>query len=175
MRFSSFSTKAKWQHCRGSSKNFRGYTCGLWSTFHALTVQAYLDNIKNATFQPLHILHSIQGWVDNFFGCRHCRDHFMEMTEKTFPMKTKAKKSVDAILYLWKAHNVVNARLKGDDTEDPEFPKYQFPPNFLCSNCSSKSGTFDEKSVMEFMLNYYTAIKPHSPSDKEDARATFTP
>ena len=85
----------------------------------------------------------------------------------------QVKQPTDSVLYLWKAHNVVNARLKGDNTEDPEFPKYQFPPEFLCGNCSSKSNSFNDKQVLDFLLNYYTAIKPHNPSEKKDARATF--
>lgn len=34
-----------WQSCKGSTPLFRGYSCGLWTTFHTLTVQSYLDTI----------------------------------------------------------------------------------------------------------------------------------
>lgn len=62
-------------------------------------------------------------------------------------------------MYLWQAHNIVNARLRGRDTEDPEFPKRQFPADFLCSNCRH-DGHFDEDEVKNFLIIYYSAIKP---------------
>jgi len=41
----------------------------------------------------------------------------------------------EAVLWLWGAHNEVNNRLAGDDTEDPAFPKKQFPSKEMCSTC----------------------------------------
>uniref|UniRef100_A0A914RKM8 Sulfhydryl oxidase n=1 Tax=Parascaris equorum TaxID=6256 RepID=A0A914RKM8_PAREQ len=38
-----FPINEDWEHCKGSNPQFRGYTCGLWTTFHALTVQSYMD------------------------------------------------------------------------------------------------------------------------------------
>uniref|UniRef100_A0A914WRT7 Sulfhydryl oxidase n=1 Tax=Plectus sambesii TaxID=2011161 RepID=A0A914WRT7_9BILA len=168
-----FERNASYEHCRGSVSMFRGYTCGLWTTFHTLTVQAYMSNQNNASFQPLPVLKAIQGWVEHFFGCRSCREHFMEMTTKTFPMETKVKKADDVFLYLWQAHNTVNARLKGDLTEDPEFPKYQFPAQFLCNNCSSRNDIFDDRAVTNFLFNYYTTIKPYDEQDNAATRVTL--
>lgn len=66
----------------------------------------------------------------------------------------------DVYVYLWKAHNIVNARLRSRDTEDPEFPKYQFPPHFLCPRCS-KDSVVDEDQVKHFLVDYYSFIKPY--------------
>lgn len=41
-----FPVNASWQHCRGSSPEFRGFTCSLWTTFHTLTVHTYMATIK---------------------------------------------------------------------------------------------------------------------------------
>jgi hypothetical protein len=49
--------------------------------------------------------------------------------------KLQVHKNEDVYLYLWRAHNVVNARLKGRETEDPKFPKLPFPAPFLCKDC----------------------------------------
>uniref|UniRef100_A0AAF5Q5B9 C2H2-type domain-containing protein n=1 Tax=Wuchereria bancrofti TaxID=6293 RepID=A0AAF5Q5B9_WUCBA len=49
------------EHCAGSIPKFRSYSYGLW-TFHALS--------------GLN--------VNNFFGCQHCREHFLRMTTQTF-------------------------------------------------------------------------------------------
>ncbi len=61
-------------------------------------------------------------------------------------------------MYMWKVHNIVNARLKGRETEDPHFPKYQFPAPFLCPQCN-KNGIFDEIEVRSFLVRHYSDIK----------------
>uniref|UniRef100_A0A914CAW3 Sulfhydryl oxidase n=2 Tax=Acrobeloides nanus TaxID=290746 RepID=A0A914CAW3_9BILA len=156
-----FPTNASWQQCQGSSPQFRGYTCGLWTTFHTLTVHAYMDTMKNRNFNPLKPLKAIQGWVNSFFGCEHCRQHFMQMTKTIFPLNDRrVRVRHDMIMYLWRAHNIVNHRLHGDVTEDPQFIKYQFPPLFLCPMCHS-GGHFSRRQVRNFLLRYYANIKPH--------------
>lgn len=62
-------------------------------------------------------------------------------------------------MYLWRAHNIVNNRLKNTSTEDPQFVKYQFPPTFLCPLCHS-GGHFSRRQVRNFLLTYYTSIYP---------------
>uniref|UniRef100_A0A914H3W3 Sulfhydryl oxidase n=1 Tax=Globodera rostochiensis TaxID=31243 RepID=A0A914H3W3_GLORO len=158
-----FPVTAEWEHCKGSRTIFRGFTCGLWTAFHAMTVQAYLGKEQN----PLKTLKAIQGWVANFFSCSGCRRHFMEMTTKTFPMEaSNVKKPEDVVLYLWKAHNIVNKRLYDDkQTEDPQFPKEQFPPTYLCPECqksatgNAKEVELDPEKTLGFLLNYSTNIK----------------
>lgn len=39
------------------------------------------------------------------------------------------------VLWFWELHNDVNARLAGDITEDPEFPKRQVPIYEDCPQC----------------------------------------
>uniref|UniRef100_A0A1I8BF96 Sulfhydryl oxidase n=1 Tax=Meloidogyne hapla TaxID=6305 RepID=A0A1I8BF96_MELHA len=115
-----FVQNATWQHCAGSSTEFRGYTCGLWTTFHALTANVIITHSKNSGTapNPLGPLRAIQGWVQSFFGCEHCRQHFMKMTTQTFPMsEQRVFRLNDMLMYLWRAHNIVNARLHGTNTE----------------------------------------------------------
>jgi hypothetical protein len=74
-------------------------------------------------------------------------------------------------LYLWRAHNMVNARLKGRETEDPQFPKFQFPPRFLCPECRKNgNGTeeFDEAKVKEFLLAFYSDVRPIDAGEDGD-------
>ncbi|VDP03929.1 unnamed protein product [Heligmosomoides polygyrus] len=88
---SPFAVNSDWDHCRGSSSQYRGYTCGLWVTFHALTVSAYKqaeDHLDE--FKPLEPLQAIRAWVGSFFGCLHCREHFLKMTSNTYQMESKA-------------------------------------------------------------------------------------
>lgn len=41
----------------------------------------------------------------------------------------------EAVIWLWSAHNEVNQRLAGDTTEDPVFPKIQYPSQEACPQC----------------------------------------
>ncbi|CAK5077419.1 unnamed protein product [Meloidogyne enterolobii] len=141
-----------WQHCAGSSSEFRGYTCGLWTTFHALTANVIITHSKNTGIapNPLGPLKAIQGWVTSFFGCEHCRQHFMKMTTQTFPMsEQRVFRLTDMLMYLWRAHNI-----------DPQFPKYQFPPLFLCPKCHA-GGHFSRRQTRNFLLSYYGSVRPY--------------
>uniref|UniRef100_A0A1I7W2S8 Sulfhydryl oxidase n=1 Tax=Loa loa TaxID=7209 RepID=A0A1I7W2S8_LOALO len=162
-----FPVGINWEHCAGSSPKFRGYTC-------------------DSKFVPITPLVAIRNWVNHFFGCQHCREHFLRMTTQLFALKAKNDKDIkvceyhflfrtgnltvvallvrkpeDVFMYLWQAHNIVNARLRGQNTEDPEFPKRQFPPDFLCDTCRYE-GYFDNDQVKDFLLIYYSAIRPIS-------------
>ena len=57
-------------------------------------------------------------------------------------------------------HNHVNQRLHGDETEDPEHPKVQFPPPNLCVNCQSMKSDpgqpFELDQIVEFLHRYYS-------------------
>ncbi|CAO4374144.1 unnamed protein product [Caenorhabditis nigoni] len=159
---SPFPVNSTWQHCKGSSPQYRGYTCGLWTTFHALTVHTYIDTIKDDFVNPMKPLSTIQGWVKSFFGCEHCRNHFMHMTTTLFPLnERRVRHPHDMMTYLWRAHNIVNNRLHGDTTEDPQFTKMQFPAPFLCPTCHS-GGQFSRRQIRNFLLRYYGSIKPHN-------------
>jgi thiol oxidase len=65
----------------------------------------------------------------------------------------------DTVLWLWRAHNRANKRLAGGTSEDPNFPKQQFPPTAICQRCRTPSGEFDEAEVLTFLTQYYSNIK----------------
>lgn len=64
----------------------------------------------------------------------------------------------DAVLWLWRGHNKVNKRLKGEASEDPHFPKQQFPPPSICPECHGPNG-FDEQKVLQFLLRYFSDVR----------------
>lgn len=69
----------------------------------------------------------------------------------------------NTVLWLWEAHNEVNDRLKGDETEDPEFPKIQFPTKESCKSCYKEPMflpitnkiNWDKMEVLQFLKNIY--------------------
>lgn len=140
--------------CRGTVKERRGYTCGLWTLFHYLTVQA-ASTEHIGTADSLEVLRGIHGFVKHFFGCSDCSQHFQEMAQRDSIWNVKSTN--EALLWLWSAHNQVNKRLAGDDTEDPAFPKVQFPTSDLCSSCRRGDPTvdnsiqWDRDEVLDFL------------------------
>lgn len=147
--------------CRGTSDGRRGYTCGLWTLFHYLTVRA-ASGEHNSNADPLDVLRGIHGFVKNFFGCSHCSQHFQEMAHQDNIWNVKSNE--EAVLWLWLAHNKVNKRLAGDDTEDPEFPKEQFPTTKLCPACHrDESGDDKTQWNRDEVINYLRRI--YSPDN----------
>lgn len=133
----------RWVGCMPSKPGFRQYPCGLWTLFHYLTVQAAEMDISN---DPLEILQAMHGYIKNYFGCTECAEHFQEMAARNHIWSVASKD--DAVLWLWSAHNDVNKRLSGDQTEDPEFPKLQFPSN--CDECrKAQSNVHGHKIIGE--------------------------
>ncbi|XP_026287311.1 sulfhydryl oxidase 2 isoform X2 [Frankliniella occidentalis] len=136
--------------CHGSQPNFRGYPCSLWTTFHVLTVDA-LNSASSG--QPREVLEAILGYVTHFFGCSECSKHFQEMASETMFSDVTSHK--DSVLWLWEAHNTVNKRLAGDATEDPAFPKIQFPSVDRCSGCRD-NGAWVKHQVLQYLESIYS-------------------
>ncbi|CAG7733616.1 unnamed protein product [Allacma fusca] len=149
-----------WDECRGTVAGRRGYTCGLWRLFHALTIVGVQKNSK------LKVLNAIHGYVKEFFGCRECKEHFTGMVTRDKIL------SVDSImtqaLWLWKIHNEVNLRLIGAPSEDPGFPKQRYPNKEQCSECYDGLVNFDEGKVMEYLLKKYSNPQRSSHERKLD-------
>lgn len=147
-----FSSPKQWLGCRGSAPEKRGYPCGVWKMFHYLTVNA----AERQDAPPKEVLNAMHGYVKNFFGCADCSRHFQEMA---VDKDMNGVASLDSsILWLWMAHNTVNKRLAGDETEDPDFPKIQFPSSERCSACRYSNGTWNYPEVLGYLKHMYNNI-----------------
>ena len=145
-------TNRVWVGCRSSIPNLRGYPCSLWTIFHTLTVASYRANIDRRLFHDV-----MNGYVTHFFGCLECRKNFKNEI-KSLPYNYTDDEH-DAILWLWKMHNKVNKRLHiASSSEDPEFPKLQFPPESLCPGCrEAGTSNWKEKEVAEFLIQRFSS------------------
>ncbi|XP_046395671.1 sulfhydryl oxidase 2-like [Ischnura elegans] len=159
-----------WKGCRGSKPHFRGYPCSLWQMFHALTVNSVLINSNNLhEFKPLEVLEAMLGYITHFFGCEDCAAHFKQMAVDN--LHSDVHTPDDSILWLWRAHNKANKRLKGDITEDPWHPKTQFPPRNVCPACSDSKGVWNEEEVLRFLKRIYARNNiNYSEATKEEAK-----
>ncbi|MFH4976449.1 hypothetical protein AB6A40_003158 [Gnathostoma spinigerum] len=149
-----------WMACRGSEPHLRGYTCGLWTLMHVLTVNAYKAGKNNASFNPVPtVLEPIHQFIYRFLSCKVCGMHFHRNAEKTLGLISHPD---DTVLWLWKAHNIANKVLAGKESDDPAFPKRQFPPPSLCPQCW-ENGQFNDEEVKNFLVRYYSDVKNDSP------------
>ncbi|GAB6031516.1 Sulfhydryl oxidase 1 [Chamberlinius hualienensis] len=162
-------TMKSWMGCRGSQTFFRGYPCGLWTTFHILTANHYMISGKDKHFKPTKVLTAIRGYVMNFFSCERCVRHFTKMSAN---LESEVNSPDSAVLWLWQAHNKVNARLKGDETEDPFHPKQQYPTEIMCSSCRQYTDDtnfqWNLNEVLDFLLDHYSEKTVMETADIEN-------
>jgi len=162
----------EWIGCKGSEEKFGGYPCGLWSVWHALTI----NQANMAEGDPKEVMLSMQSFIEEFFSCRECARHFGQAIEagKAFDVIENYN---DAVLLLWKVHNKANLRLAGDISEDPTFPKLVFPSKEFCSGCyGPMTGTnlwdeFDRPRVLIFLKDLYSKEKLSSQGLTSDTTA----
>ncbi|EDW23799.1 GL23804 [Drosophila persimilis] len=131
--------------CIASRPFLRGFTCSLWTLFH------YLTSRRQATvlLQPDRALgiHACSTLAAD------CADHFLALAERKHIERVT---DYDAeILWLWEAHNEVNKRLAGDTTEDPKFPKIQFPSKKYCPACTNENSQWNRTEVLKYLKIIY--------------------
>ncbi|XP_035504014.2 sulfhydryl oxidase 1 [Scophthalmus maximus] len=145
----------RWVGCQGSQRHLRRYPCGVWTLFHVLTVQA----MNAGGSYPPEVLFAMRTYVRSFFGCRLCAEHFENMArESLMEVNTLSL----AVLWLWSRHNRVNNRLAGALSEDPNFPKVQWPSPEMCPAChtvmeNGDHGWNQEQGVLPFLLSYFSS------------------
>ncbi|XP_012871220.1 PREDICTED: sulfhydryl oxidase 1 isoform X1 [Dipodomys ordii] len=151
--------KVHWVGCQGSQPHLRGFPCSLWVLFHTLTVQASQQSADHSR-EPANgqeVLQAIRNYVRYFFGCRECAGHFEQMAAASMH---KVGSPNDAVLWLWTSHNKVNARLAGAPSEDPQFPKIQWPPRELCSTCHNElngAPVWDVDATLGFLKDHFSS------------------
>ncbi|EPS65282.1 protein disulfide family, partial [Genlisea aurea] len=154
--------RGSWVFCRGSRKDTRGYSCGLWILLHSLSVRVN-DGEAHMAFA------TICDFVRKFFICEECRRHFYEMCSS---VDDPFENGRDLVLWLWDAHNTVNERLMEEEEssplayDDPEFPKTIWPPKQLCASCRNEDGSsigngsssrinWNREAVYKFLVGFY--------------------
>uniref|UniRef100_A0A158P986 Sulfhydryl oxidase n=1 Tax=Angiostrongylus cantonensis TaxID=6313 RepID=A0A158P986_ANGCA len=150
--------KIQWLACAGSKPNLRGYTCGLWTLAHVISVEAYKIEANNPSFNPLNeVMEPFHKFISHFLSCGECAKNFDKEAEKHKLAQVSTRDEM--VMWFWRVHNFVNKRLSGSPSDDPLFRKRQFPPPVLCAQCYDVSGAFDETQVLYFLRTYYGNIQ----------------
>ncbi|TMS20258.1 Sulfhydryl oxidase 1 [Larimichthys crocea] len=146
----------RWVGCQGSQPHLRRFPCGMWTLFHVLTVQAKSTSTRGT--DPKEVLSAMRNYVRSFFGCRPCAEHFENMARESM---VEVDSTSSAVLWLWSRHNRVNNRIAGALSEDPNFPKIQWPSPEMCSACHTVRDNGDHKwnkeQVLPFLMSYFSS------------------
>ena len=154
-----------------------GYTCGLWTLFHLLTVGTVEWNKKQKLqykdiedlLSTMEVAEVIRNFVEHFFQCDECRTNFLKEYDSCGYDRcnrlTMASSSLDdwkqLVLWLYETHNGVNVRLRQEriannekeDTTDEW--QVQWPAVDQCPMCWMSHGRWDEEHVYEFLRMQY--------------------
>ena len=96
----------------------------------------------------------------HFFGCEECRNHFLEMYDAC--RYGRCEPDADASLWLWRAHNVVNARTHGhvedgyitSNTPENAVSFWAWPSVEQCASCRNGK-KWDLDGVRAFLKREY--------------------
>ena len=163
--------------CADVGGHTRGYTCGLWTLFHTLTVRAALhdsgylqlgNSRRENAFKsdPVSATMAIYGYLTHFFACEECRDNFLkahpEAQMEALVADTGQNDGRSLMLWWWATHNRVSARLQVESTErgdsDALFWHKPFPTKSKCGSngCIDSNGKFIESGVAALLVREYS-------------------
>lgn len=183
--------RSGWSNSCRSSGMKTGFSCGFWKLMHTVTVgiaeQRGGQNLVESgmvlptakIFSPLEAADTIRDYIDKFFTCRSCRQHFVEnyddcdknrrcdrLTDNVEGASTADWKELP--LWLWEVHNEVSIRLVREKvgssygkmgvrkmvTASDEI-KAVWPNVDNCILCFYDDGTWNEGEVFRFLERSY--------------------
>ena len=123
------------------------YTCGLWQTFHSMSVS------QNSSMTGTEMFASLRQFIAYFFTCTICQEHFLGIMDKVDPATVRTQD--DFIFWLYESHNYVNSRLRQEELDAGSFnvdrPKGIFPSPELCPECVDELD--NEQTMLPFLAD----------------------
>ncbi len=169
--------KQEWSRGCSKGKDGAGYTCGLWSMFHIMTVGLVQWNAQEAHTKDKVSTEDagriLRDYIEEFFGCNACRENFIRMYDDgQFDRLSRLSMDVSTesdtewkqlSLWLWEVHNDVNVRLLKEDNLDKgvkapteaEEQNVRWPSKQDCPSCWQDGGGWDEDEVYFYLESYY--------------------
>jgi len=164
----------EWSHGCSKGKDGAGYTCGLWSLFHVMTIGFVEWNVgSHDRISSESVSEILRDYIEHFFTCDECRRNFLEMYDKG-RFNREERLTTDASgetiedwkqlsLWLWEVHNDVNVRLLQEDFNVKKFKppsivqeqNARWPHSTECPKCWLDGGGWDENQVFLFLIFHY--------------------
>mmetsp|Transcript_1431 Transcript_1431/g.2122 ORF Transcript_1431/g.2122 Transcript_1431/m.2122 type:complete len:514 (-) Transcript_1431:406-1947(-) len=158
-------------------KHGTGFTCGLWSLFHILSVGFVKWNQLNPWNPDLRLSSgqigdALRDFIEFYLRCEVCVDHFLyeyDSCDYDRCNRFSFDKDTDSIqdwmefpLWLFEMHNGVNARLRIERLEEnqdandltTEF-EVIWPPRDQCESCWISEGRWEELGMYVWLSEQY--------------------
>jgi thiol oxidase len=159
----------------GCHQHGTGYTCGLWTLFHIVTLGTVEWNVGatdvETRLSPLEVADSIRDVIEHFFQCDECRVNFLtdydacEHDRCNRLSDDRVKSTIvdwkELPLWLYEVHNGVNTRVRREQTALHETEEtssewsVQWPPVYECTTCWVGIGRWNEDQVYRFLVLTY--------------------
>uniref|UniRef100_A0A7I4F9J7 Sulfhydryl oxidase n=1 Tax=Physcomitrium patens TaxID=3218 RepID=A0A7I4F9J7_PHYPA len=147
--------------------NFSLCSCGLWLLLHSLTVRV---QEFEATFAKL----AIEAFVDDFYKCDHCRDHFRNATTRSQASSQISKR--DLVLWLWRIHNMITEVVASEEHKTEGNSSKLWPAENDCPACRDKTSSltfdWDEEAVYYYLMDFY-GPSPQNPGNGMKVRSAY--
>lgn len=168
--------RTSWSHQCSRGKEGQGYSCGLWSLFHILSIgvierhRAVLGARDQITTS--FVAKTLRDYIENFFGCESCQQYFIGMYDhcgfnhcKRFkqPKKLPPPESWNQLaLWLFEVHNDVNLKVleaeasrKGRALSKQKKEESAWPSTELCLDCKDRRGKWNSDAVLTHLKKQY--------------------
>ena len=165
-----------WSKSCGGNESGSGYTCGLWELFHVISVGLVEhNNISSSVdlrISPLKAAGSLRNFIEHFFGCTECVEHFISMYDSCWNDWCKLldhdlsdganSQWRNFPLWIWDVHNNVNVRLMKENSERKQFKLSEsdetsalWPSRIDCTECWNDDHTYNSDAVYRYLRKTY--------------------
>jgi hypothetical protein len=171
----------KWSTQCSKSDDRAGYSCGLWSLFHILSIgvierhRAVLGARDQVSTK--FVAQTLRNYVEQFFDCDVCKEYFLEMFDRCGfnhcrrfkqPQKLPPPESwAEFAMWLWEVHNDVNAKLveaesqrEGGNggTSKHKLNLSAWPPEDECPSCRDNNGKWKKDAILVHLKKEYWCV-----------------
>ncbi|KAL7541392.1 hypothetical protein ACHAXR_010885 [Thalassiosira sp. AJA248-18] len=163
----------RWSKQCSKSDDRVGYSCGLWSLMHIISIgvierhRAVLGAQEQISTK--FVAQTMRNYIEQFFDCEQCRDYFVHMYDTCGfnhcrrlkqPEKLPPPESWDEYaLWLWEVHNDVNAKIVDSEWKgaagSSKHKLAAWPPAEECPTCRSDNGKWDNDAVLGHLKKEY--------------------
>jgi thiol oxidase len=171
----------KWSAQCSKSDDRAGYSCGLWSLFHIVSIgvierhRAVLGARDQVSTK--FVAQTVRNYVEQFFDCAVCKEYFLEMFDRCGfshcrrfkqPQKLPPLESwAEFAIWLWEVHNDVNVKLveaesqrEGGNvgTSKRKSNISVWPPANQCPSCRDDNGNWKKDAVLGHLKKEYWCV-----------------